>query len=66
MYIILYIYSNKIIFCSLIFLYEISYSFSFKNYLFSNTFYLQVNKKIIKAQIWDTAGQERYRAITSA
>ena len=27
---------------------------------------LQVEGKIIKAQIWDTAGQERYRAITSA
>ena len=29
-------------------------------------FKLQVDGKIIKAQIWDTAGQERYRAITSA
>ncbi|KAF8894786.1 ras family-domain-containing protein [Infundibulicybe gibba] len=27
---------------------------------------LEVDGKIIKAQIWDTAGQERYRAITSA
>merc|ERR1712086_471485 len=27
---------------------------------------IQVEKKMIKAQIWDTAGQERYRAITSA
>ncbi|CAL0328858.1 unnamed protein product [Lupinus luteus] len=27
---------------------------------------LNVDDKIIKAQIWDTAGQERYRAITSA
>ncbi|GAB4831455.1 Ras- protein RABA1d [Ancistrocladus abbreviatus] len=27
---------------------------------------LNVEGKIIKAQIWDTAGQERYRAITSA
>ncbi|VDL93753.1 unnamed protein product [Schistocephalus solidus] len=27
---------------------------------------INVNGKIIKAQIWDTAGQERYRAITSA
>ncbi|KAK8658387.1 hypothetical protein V6N13_036594 [Hibiscus sabdariffa] len=27
---------------------------------------VQVNDKVIKAQIWDTAGQERYRAITSA
>ncbi|KAG7272127.1 hypothetical protein CRUP_021987 [Coryphaenoides rupestris] len=27
---------------------------------------LQVDGKMIKAQIWDTAGQERYRAITSA
>lgn len=27
---------------------------------------LNVDGKIIKAQIWDTAGQERYRAITSA
>ncbi|GAB4831852.1 Ras- protein RABA2b [Ancistrocladus abbreviatus] len=27
---------------------------------------LQVEGKVIKAQIWDTAGQERYRAITSA
>ncbi|TVU20589.1 hypothetical protein EJB05_36803 [Eragrostis curvula] len=27
---------------------------------------LQVDGKVIKAQIWDTAGQERYRAITSA
>ena len=27
---------------------------------------MQVEGKIIKAQIWDTAGQERYRAITSA
>ncbi|KAL7103679.1 hypothetical protein ACP275_08G194500 [Erythranthe tilingii] len=27
---------------------------------------IQVDDKIIKAQIWDTAGQERYRAITSA
>ncbi|KAJ2077605.1 Rab GTPase ypt31 [Coemansia sp. RSA 988] len=27
---------------------------------------IQVDGKIIKAQIWDTAGQERYRAITSA
>lgn len=27
---------------------------------------VNVDDKIIKAQIWDTAGQERYRAITSA
>ncbi|GAA0143601.1 small GTPase [Lithospermum erythrorhizon] len=27
---------------------------------------IQVNDKVVKAQIWDTAGQERYRAITSA
>ncbi|KAK9936620.1 hypothetical protein M0R45_013450 [Rubus argutus] len=27
---------------------------------------LDVDGKVIKAQIWDTAGQERYRAITSA
>ncbi|KAL9663812.1 hypothetical protein QQ045_019203 [Rhodiola kirilowii] len=27
---------------------------------------IQVDEKILKAQIWDTAGQERYRAITSA
>nr|XP_043624773.1 ras-related protein RABA1f-like [Erigeron canadensis] len=27
---------------------------------------INVDDKIIKAQIWDTAGQERYRAITSA
>ncbi|KAJ8460918.1 hypothetical protein OPV22_033844 [Ensete ventricosum] len=27
---------------------------------------LQVEGKMVKAQIWDTAGQERYRAITSA
>ncbi|XP_074591314.1 ras-related protein Rab11B-like isoform X2 [Curcuma longa] len=27
---------------------------------------IQVNEKVVKAQIWDTAGQERYRAITSA
>jgi Ras-related protein Rab-11A len=27
---------------------------------------LQVEGRVIKAQIWDTAGQERYRAITSA
>ncbi|KAL5218566.1 hypothetical protein ABZP36_019250 [Zizania latifolia] len=27
---------------------------------------VQVEGKIVKAQIWDTAGQERYRAITSA
>ena len=27
---------------------------------------MQVEGKVIKAQIWDTAGQERYRAITSA
>ncbi|KAH0793911.1 ras-related protein Rab-11A [Histomonas meleagridis] len=27
---------------------------------------LEINGKIIKAQIWDTAGQERYRAITSS
>ncbi|XP_050376372.1 ras-related protein RABA1c-like [Argentina anserina] len=27
---------------------------------------LNVDPKVIKAQIWDTAGQERYRAITSA
>ncbi|KAI6208575.1 hypothetical protein M3Y96_00129600 [Aphelenchoides besseyi] len=27
---------------------------------------IQVEGKIVKAQIWDTAGQERYRAITSA
>ncbi|KAH9608687.1 hypothetical protein KSS87_009152 [Heliosperma pusillum] len=27
---------------------------------------LNIDSKVIKAQIWDTAGQERYRAITSA
>ncbi|KAL4585664.1 hypothetical protein LXL04_010287 [Taraxacum kok-saghyz] len=27
---------------------------------------INVDDKVIKAQIWDTAGQERYRAITSA
>ncbi|XP_063934280.1 ras-related protein Rab-11B-like [Zophobas morio] len=27
---------------------------------------IEVEGKVIKAQIWDTAGQERYRAITSA
>ncbi|KAF0919955.1 hypothetical protein E2562_032367 [Oryza meyeriana var. granulata] len=27
---------------------------------------IQVDGKVVKAQIWDTAGQERYRAITSA
>ncbi|XP_021768962.1 ras-related protein Rab2BV-like [Chenopodium quinoa] len=27
---------------------------------------LQIEGKVVKAQIWDTAGQERYRAITSA
>ncbi|CAH8365679.1 unnamed protein product [Eruca vesicaria subsp. sativa] len=27
---------------------------------------IQVDDKIVKAQIWDTAGQERYRAITNA
>lgn len=27
---------------------------------------VQIDGKIIKAQIWDTAGQERYRAVTSA
>ncbi|XP_075092713.1 ras-related protein YPT3 [Nicotiana tabacum] len=27
---------------------------------------LNIDNKVIKAQIWDTAGQERYRAITSA
>ncbi|GAB4859642.1 Ras- protein ypt3 [Ancistrocladus abbreviatus] len=27
---------------------------------------LNIDGKVIKAQIWDTAGQERYRAITSA
>ncbi|KAG6589246.1 Ras-related protein Rab11D [Cucurbita argyrosperma subsp. argyrosperma] len=27
---------------------------------------LEIDGKVIKAQIWDTAGQERYRAITSA
>ncbi|KAI0487944.1 hypothetical protein KFK09_027767 [Dendrobium nobile] len=27
---------------------------------------VNVDSKVIKAQIWDTAGQERYRAITSA
>ena len=27
---------------------------------------IQVDGKVIKAQVWDTAGQERYRAITSA
>ncbi|KAL6616071.1 hypothetical protein ACP70R_038341 [Stipagrostis hirtigluma subsp. patula] len=27
---------------------------------------LQVDGRVVKAQIWDTAGQERYRAITSA
>ena len=31
-----------------------------------SNYQLQVDGKIIKAQIWDTAGQERYRAITSA
>ena len=27
---------------------------------------INVDGKVVKAQIWDTAGQERYRAITSA
>lgn len=27
---------------------------------------INVDSKVVKAQIWDTAGQERYRAITSA
>ncbi|KAK6532944.1 Ras- protein Rab-11A [Arthrobotrys megalospora] len=27
---------------------------------------IEVDSKIIKAQVWDTAGQERYRAITKA
>ncbi|VDO53294.1 unnamed protein product [Haemonchus placei] len=27
---------------------------------------IEIDGKLIKAQIWDTAGQERYRAITSA
>ena len=27
---------------------------------------VEVDGKVVKAQIWDTAGQERYRAITSA
>ncbi|XP_065051519.1 ras-related protein Rab-11A-like [Rhopilema esculentum] len=27
---------------------------------------IQLDNKIVKAQVWDTAGQERYRAITSA
>lgn len=27
---------------------------------------VNINGKVIKAQIWDTAGQERYRAVTSA
>jgi len=27
---------------------------------------IEIEKKVVKAQIWDTAGQERYRAITSA
>ncbi|CAN0897459.1 Ras-related protein Rab11D [Linum grandiflorum] len=27
---------------------------------------INIDSKVIKAQIWDTAGQERYRAITSA
>lgn len=27
---------------------------------------LNIQQKVIKAQIWDTAGQERYRAVTSA
>ncbi|KAI3764326.1 hypothetical protein L2E82_14333 [Cichorium intybus] len=27
---------------------------------------LNIQSKVIKAQIWDTAGQERYRAVTSA
>ncbi|CAN1345480.1 Ras-related protein RABA2a, partial [Linum perenne] len=27
---------------------------------------VQVEGRVVKAQIWDTAGQERYRAITSA
>ncbi|KAK9052567.1 hypothetical protein SSX86_029196 [Deinandra increscens subsp. villosa] len=27
---------------------------------------IQLDDKVVKAQIWDTAGQERYRAITSA
>ena len=27
---------------------------------------LNINGKMVKAQIWDTAGQERYRSITSA
>eukprot|EP00210_Caulerpa_lentillifera_P005944 g5679.t1 len=28
--------------------------------------YLEVNDKIVKAQIWDTAGQERFKSITSS
>jgi len=27
---------------------------------------IEIEKKVVKAQIWDTAGQERYRAITGA
>lgn len=27
---------------------------------------LNIDGRVVKAQIWDTAGQERYRAITSA
>lgn len=35
--------------------------------LFTSIYILvQVEGRIVKAQIWDTAGQERYRAITSA
>ncbi|KAG0862241.1 hypothetical protein G6F16_012676 [Rhizopus arrhizus] len=27
---------------------------------------IEIDNRIIKAQIWDTSGQERYRAISSA
>lgn len=33
---------------------------------FSTAKSIQIDGKVLKAQIWDTAGQERYRAITSA
>ncbi|KAG0345391.1 Ras- protein ric2 [Podila humilis] len=33
---------------------------------FSTAKSIEIDGKVLKAQIWDTAGQERYRAITSA